>query len=60
MTKKLKDIVKQSFINVDENSVSKKDIEYLIKETFSLTHTDFILKQDEEFSDDLLINKLKN
>ena len=59
MTKKLKDIVKQSFINVDENSVSKKDIEYLIKETFSLTHTDFILKQDEEFSDDLLINKLE-
>lgn len=59
MTKKLKDIVKESFINVDENSVSKKDIEYLIKETFSLTHTDFILKQDEMFSDELLYSKLE-
>ena len=42
MTKKLKDIVTQSFINVDENNVSKRDIKYLIKETFSLTESEFI------------------
>ena len=43
MTKKLKEIYSQSLINVDDNNVSKMDIEYLIKETFSLSHVDFIL-----------------
>ena len=56
MTKKLKEIYSQSLIYVDEINVSKMDIEYLIKETFSLTNVDFILKQDEIF-DDALINK---
>ena len=59
MTKKLKDIVTQSFINVDENNVSKRDIKYLIKETFSLTETEFILKQDEYFDDEVLQVKLE-
>lgn len=58
MTKKLKDIVKQSFIYVDENNVSKRDIKYLIKETFSLTETEFILKQDEYFDDEILKAKI--
>lgn len=58
MTKKLKDILNQSFIYVDEINVSKMDIKYLIKETFSLTEADFILKQDECFDDALLENKL--
>ena len=58
MTKKLKEIYSQSLINVDDNNVSKMDIEYLIKETFSLSHVDFILKQDETFDDDLLISRI--
>ena len=59
MTKKLKDIVTQSFINVDENNVSKRDIKYLIKETFSLTETEFIFKQDEYVDDEVLQVKLE-
>ena len=58
MTKKLKEIYSESLINVDDNNVSKMDIEYLIKETFSLSHVDFILKQDETFDDDLLISRI--
>lgn len=59
MTKKLKDILKQSLIYVDDNNVSKRDIQYLIKETFSLTETKFILQQDELFDDALLMEKIK-
>lgn len=59
MTKKLKDIYSQSLIYVDENNVSKKDIEYLIKETFSLTNVDFILKQNDYFEDALYLENLK-
>ena len=55
MTKKLKDIYLQSLIYVDEINVSKRDIEYLIKETFSLTNVDFILRQDEIFDDVLFV-----
>ena len=58
MTKKLKDILKQSLIYVDDNNVSKRDIQYLIKETFSLTETEFVLKQDELFDDALLMDKI--
>lgn len=59
MTKKLKDIYSQSLIYVDEINVSKRDIEYLIKETFSLTNVDFILKQDESFDDALFVDRLE-
>lgn len=59
MTKKLKEIYSQSLIYVDEINVSKRDIEYLIKETFSLTNVDFILKQDEIFDDAIFINRLE-
>lgn len=59
MTKKLKDIYSQSLIYVDEINVSKRDIEYLIKETFSLTDVDFILKQDESFDDALFVDRLE-
>ena len=59
MTKKLKDIYSQSLIYVDEINVSKRDIEYLIKETFSLTNVDFILKQDKSFDDALFVDRLE-
>ena len=59
MTKKLKDIYLQSLIYVDEINVSKRDIEYLIKETFSLTNVDFILRQDESFDDVLFVQRLE-
>ena len=59
MTKKLKDIYLQSLIYVDEINVSKRDIEYLIKETFSLTNVDFILRQDEIFDDVLFVQRLE-
>lgn len=59
MTKSLKDIISQSLINVDENNVSKRDILYLIKETFSLTEADLVLKQNEFFDDELLNEKIK-
>ena len=59
MTKKLKDIYSQSLIYVDEINVSKRDIKYLIKETFSLTNVDFILKQDESFDDALFVDRLE-
>ena len=59
MTKSLKDIISQSLINVDENNVSKRDILYLIKETFSLTEAGLVLKQNEFFDDELLNEKIK-
>ena len=59
MTKKLKDIYSQSLIYVEKINVSKRDIEYLIKETFSLTNVDFILKQDKSFDDALFVDRLE-
>lgn len=59
MINQLKNIYKNSLYCVDEINVSKRDIEYLIKETFSLTHTDFILKQDELFDDEIFLQRLE-
>lgn len=59
MINTLKNIYNNSLIYVDENNVSKKDIEYLLKETFSLTTTDFILKQNECFDDEIFLKRFE-
>ena len=58
MINKLKDIVNNSLGYVLGDYVSKRDIMYLIKETFSLSDVDLILKENELFDDEVLNNRL--
>ena len=58
MINKLKDIVNNSLGYVLGDYVSKWDIMYLIKETFSLSDVDLILKENELFDDEALNNRL--
>lgn len=58
MINKLKDIVNNSLGYVLEDYVSKRDIMYLIKETFSLSDVDLILKENELFDDEEINNRL--
>lgn len=58
MIKKLRTIVSEALHNINDN-VSKRDINYLIKETFSISDIDLVINLDKEFDDDALVNKLK-
>lgn len=42
-----------------KDSVSKKDILYLIKETFSISDVDLILNQNEQYDNSVLVERLK-
>lgn len=59
MLKALKDIVKEASIKSNNyESVSLKDIVYLIKETFSLDEVSFILNENNLYEEDLVKDKL--
>lgn len=59
MLKPLKDIVKEASIkSKNYQDVSLKDITYLIKETFSLDEISYILNENKEYEEDLVLEKL--